>query len=331
LADKKLRIGWIVPTVGTFGAVREMVEVSNELVLRGHTVTIYHPEGTPCKWLRCLALCKKLQQVRQDRLDILIGIVDWKTELYQDLLAAKATHKAICLLGFEPTTQMAEALRGEREAEDRAQKIILDAMQRKFLILTDSSWQIEWMQQNVGYPAGPSFGGINLRMFTPLHKFDTDRTIKIIYSGDPRERKGTDTVKKAIEIIKEYSFSQVDFDFYWGKRYNQDQLVAFIQRADIFLDGHRRAGWCNPVAEAIACGVVPVCTRIGANQDFALHEETALLVNVDDAEAMANEAVRLIMDRDLRVRLRKNGLLQIQKFSYAKIAKNLETVLLNLS
>lgn len=326
--NKQLKIGWICPTIGTFGAVREMIEVSNVLITLGHKVYIYHPDGSACKWLDSWATCRKLSFLPKDPLDVLIGIVDWQTELYRDLVDAPAKVKAICLLGFSPTQEMAQALRGEIPPTDKAQKIILDAMQRKYILLADSNWQIEWIKKNVGYPAGPAFGGINLTMFHPIQRPENQK-IKIIYSGDPRDRKGTDTVEKAIDIIKFYIPNKVEFDSYWGKRFSQPELVKFLQNGDIFLDGHRRAGWCNPVAEAIACGTVPICTNIGATRDFALDGETAFVVEVDDADMMAASALDLVDDSELRSRLTRNGLAHIKKFSYDKVVPHLESTLTN--
>ncbi len=329
--NRKLKIAFITPTIGTFGAIREVVEVSNVLIGKGHKVYIYHPEGGECKWLKCLAECRKLNSISFDSFDVLIGILDWQPELYTDFLHTKSTIKAICLLGFEPTEQMAQALRGETASPDKAQRMILDSIQKKFLILADSSWQVEWIKKNVGYAAGPAFGGINLSMFYPSKAAKPQEEIKIIYSGDPRERKGTDTVETAIETIrKTYSGpKKIIFDSYWGKKFPQHLLVDFIQKGDIFLDGHRRAGWCNPVAEAIACGCVPVCTNIGASRDFALNRETALVVEMNDPQAMALAAIELIDDEELRKKLAENGLNHIQKFSYDNVVPVLEKVLVS--
>ena len=322
-----LVIGWIIPTVGTFGAVREMVEVSNVLIGLGHKVYIYHPDGQPCKWLKCLATTRKLEHLLFEPLDVLIGIIDWQPELYEYLLNAPAKIKAVCLLGFEPTEQMARALRGEEAPADKAQKMIRDSIRKKFLILADSSWQIEWVRENTGYMAGPAFGGINLRMFHAQDHPENNK-IKIIYSGDPRERKGTDTVEKAIELLKKhFSSGQVEFDSYWGRKFSQEQLADFYSSGDIFLDGHRRAGWCNPVAEAMACGCVPVCTDIGANRDFAVDFETAMIVKTDEPYLMAAAAIFLIEQPIMRRKMRERGLEKIKLFSYEKVVPFLEKTL----
>lgn len=326
VTGKPLAVGWIIPTIGIFGAVREMIELSNVLVSLGVRVTVYHPDGKPCKWLPCRAKILSLAEVSSSHCDLMIGIVDWKTELYDLLVAADAKHKAICLLGFDPTEEMVRALLGTVTPQDAAQRIIRDAMARGYSVLADSSWQVEWFQKEIGYPAGPVFGGINLSMFNPGGR-ESHKTPRVIYSNDPRSRKGTDTVMAAIKIIEKETKKRLVFDSYWGRNLTQAQLVDFYRSGDIFLDGHRRAGWCNPVAEAIACGAVPVCTDIGAVRDFALNEETALVVPVDDAVAMAAAALRLLEDSRLRERLAQTGWERIQHYSYTTVGKEFEVFL----
>lgn len=290
-------------------------------------MTIFHPDGGPCKWLPCAAECTGLSKLETRRLDVVIGIVDWQPSLYRSVISATAAVKAICLLGFSPNDEMVSALQGRTKPADPAQKIIRDAFKRNLTILADSSWQIDFVKNTVGYPnAGPAFGGINLNMFHRVPRKQNEKK-RILFSNDPRPRKGTDTVEAAIEIIKNRYGDSVEFDSYWGRRFSQEELVSFLQRGDIFLDAHRRAGWCNPVAEAIACGAVPVCTDIGAVRDFALHNKTALVVPVDDAEAMAESAIRLLEDNSLRQGLAENGWKTIQRFSYDLIGVELSNSL----
>ncbi len=323
-----LRIGFLTPTVGTFGAIREMVEISNVLVDRGHSVTIYHPDGKPCVWLPCRAGYGTIAEIPTAQLDVLIGIIDWQPDLYSLMLASPAKVNAVCLMGFAPSDEMAAGLRGESKPRDRAERVLVDAMRQGMTILADSSWQTEWFRQATGYGLiGPAFGGINLVQFHPAPK--TPRTkLRVIASGDPRERKGGDTMTAAMEMIRAAMGDKVETDTYWNRRFTQAQLVEFLQQGDVFLDGHRRAGWCNPVAEAMACGTTVVCTDIGAVRDFALRGWSAMVVPVDDPGAMADAALYALGNEGVRQRLASNGLAQIAKFDYQTVAVELETYLL---
>lgn len=151
--------------------------------------------------------------------------------------------------------------------------------------------------------------------------------MRVIASGDPRERKGGDTVTAAMEMIRFTMGDKVETDTYWNRRFSQTQLVEFLQQGDVFLDGHRRAGWCNPVAEAMACGTAVVCTDIGAVKDFAIRGTTTA-VPVDDPGAMAAAAHYALGNVGVRQRHIENGLSQIAKFDYQTVAVNLETYLL---
>lgn len=321
-----MRIGWIIPTIGIFGAVREMVEISNEMVDRGHKVSIFHPEGTPCRWLLCKAAVLPLKNLNRCHLDVLIGIIDWKPEMFHHLTAADSKVKAICLMGFTPSARMAAALRGEAAPEDAAQRIIRDSINSGFLILADSSWQLRWLEENVGISGGVPFGGINLEMFHPPDTPSKRSVQRVLYSGDPRDRKGTEVVEAALQIVKAKR-SAIESDFYWNRRFSQGELVEFLGSGDIFLDAHRRAGWCNPVLEAMACGCVPVCTAIGANSDFALDRKTAMVVPLDDEVSMADAALYLLEHLSEREEMARKGLQRVRKFSYTEVAAPFERCL----
>ena len=120
-----------------------------------------------------------------------------------------------------------------------------------------------------------------------------------------------------------------DYETYWGRRFTQPQLVEFLQQADIFVDGHIRGGWCNPVAEAMACGAAVVCTRIGATADFAQDGETALLIDPDGpiSDGLRAGIEQLLADAELRQRLAQNAQERIAQFDYELVAPHVLTAL----
>ena len=59
--------------------------------------------------------------------------------------------------------------------------------------------------------------------------------------------------------------------------------------------------------EAMACGVVPVATRVGGVPELITDGEDGFLEAVGDIQAQAARVVSLLTDEDLHYRMRKAG------------------------
>jgi len=76
---------------------------------------------------------------------------------------------------------------------------------------------------------------------------------------------------------------------------------------DIFIWPSRREGYGLPPVEAMASQCAVATTDNGGSEEFAVHEETALVSPPHDAEALAANIIRLARDQDVRRRLAANG------------------------
>lgn len=321
-----MRVGWIASVTGCFGAVREMVETSNALVRLGHTVTIYSEAGDKITWLPYLGAVGTFADAKAAHDDVCIALCDWKRPIFEVWKATTPRLHVVSVMGFDASMELGEILRGDVVTVDSSLRVMREALHLPGVVaLCDSSWQAEWLQREVGVECAPPMGGVNLQQFTPSPKTKRDR-YRILATGDPRERKGSVVVRRAFERINQKKV-KAELVTYWNQRIPQAHLAGWYSDGDVFADAERRAGWANPVAEAMACGTAVVSTNIGAVRDFAVHDETALLVPVDDDTAMAAAIVRLLHDADLRNRLVTNGLEKIKQFDYTIIGKNLAAYL----
>jgi colanic acid/amylovoran biosynthesis glycosyltransferase len=91
------------------------------------------------------------------------------------------------------------------------------------------------------------------------------------------------------------------------------ETKAFYDRADLFVlpciieaDGDRD-GIPNVIAEAMAMELPVVSTDISGIPELVLHEETGLLVPQNDVEELTVAIIRLINDKELRLRFGQNG------------------------
>lgn len=46
-----MKISFIEPHLKIYGGIRRIIEFANRLAERGHDVTIFHSDGTPCNWI----------------------------------------------------------------------------------------------------------------------------------------------------------------------------------------------------------------------------------------------------------------------------------------
>ena len=109
----------------------------------------------------------------------------------------------------------------------------------------------------------------------------------------------------------------------------QDKLNGFYNRAAIFISPSWTEGWGLPPAEALMCGGAIAVTRGGADEAFAIHEETALVSPIREPAALAANIVRLVRDKELRLRLARRGHDLIQQFTWERSGAALEALMLD--
>ena len=144
--------------------------------------------------------------------------------------------------------------------------------------------------------------------------------------GRPTSAQGTQTIRAAVDMARRERHD-IELDTYHGRGVPQHEMAAVYGSADLFIEASSQAGWNNPAAEALACRVPLVCTDIGGVRDFAVHEQTALLVPPGDVSALAAAILRMAQDAGLRERLAAAGLERIGRFDWDRSADQLVEIL----
>ncbi len=95
---------------------------------------------------------------------------------------------------------------------------------------------------------------------------------------------------------------------------NQTDVVPWLQAMDVFaLPSYANEGVPQSILQAFACALPVVTTSAGAISEVAVDGETALVVPMQDAGALAAGLERLLGDAALRARLGSNALAQAQE------------------
>ncbi len=95
-----------------------------------------------------------------------------------------------------------------------------------------------------------------------------------------------------------------------------DEIRALYARADLMLNASRVDNMPNALLEALASGLPVVSTRAGGIPYMVEHDQTALLVDIGDADAMADAAARVLADPALAQRLRVNGQAAVRRYTW---------------
>ena len=97
------------------------------------------------------------------------------------------------------------------------------------------------------------------------------------------------------------------------------ELVRAYQDADVLALPSRYEGFGLPVVEAMACGTPVVCGNRSSLPEVA--GDAALLVDPDDAEALAGALTRVLTDPPLASRLAEAGLARAAAFTWSNCAR----------
>lgn len=315
----------MLPHVEIWGGVRRYLELGNEFVRLGHEFILYTPQGLPPHWLEFKGEIRPFSALDKDAHDIALCS---EYSLLREFQMLRARKKFFYFV-----------LAGHRLEKHVARL--------PFRFLANSTGLCRRLKKRYGLHSELAPGGINPRIFYPARREGAKDEFRILcYGRLYRRRKGIHLVIRAVEKVwKKYPQirlllydspvqgesrdprklleTRVPHEFFWNLP--QSSMAWLYSQADVFVSAEWRAGWSNPTAEAMACGVPVVCTRSGT-EDFALPGETALVVCWPLPFLLSRKIELLILDENLRRRLAEAGRQKILEFTWEALARRLEEI-----
>jgi len=116
---------------------------------------------------------------------------------------------------------------------------------------------------------------------------------KLILAGDGPYRSTLESLARSLGVAERVTFLGT---------VSQREKVAALNRAQVAVAPSPKEGWGLTVIEANACGVPVVASRSPGLLESVREGETGLLVPHGDDAALAEGLIRLLTDRDLRLR-----------------------------
>lgn len=158
-----------------------------------------------------------------------------------------------------------------------------------------------------------------LRAFSLIQQKYTEAKLIVASFGDQREN--------LENYAKELKLKNVEFV---GK-VSQERMAQLYNEIDIYLNSPNTDNMPGSILECYASGVPIVTTGAGGIPYILEHEKTGLMVEVNDHQALAREAMRLLEDNELAQKLINNGREAVTKFSWEKVRIEWLTVYEELS
>jgi glycosyltransferase involved in cell wall biosynthesis len=313
---EKLAIAALLPHAGLAGGVRRFVELGNRFQKRGHDFRIYMRETKSPDWIKCEVPVLPLEKLSERTHDV---VMCGDCGLLETMAGAPAKKRVVMIIG-------------ERYAPKY--RAFLDKHPDALAVANSGRWN-EYLP---GVKAIAIPGGVNTDQFRPGPRGDGPYTINVVGRLDKKlEAVGLvlDAFKKLnwkdarVRIVADRPSRLPIKYFLMRKRIEQvsgtDQakLVDYYRASDVCVTMERTAGWSNPTAEAMACGIPAICTRNGTF-DIA-DESTAIVVPVDDVGALV-EALRRTREDPAAARARAAAALKrIKEFDWERVVEALES------
>ncbi len=318
-----MKISFLVPHLKLKGGIRRVIELSSHLISMGIYVSIFHSDGSKCRWLDVKADIFSLEDFLNREHDVLVYYdqIDYKN--VKQVKARKKYFYCCNLYNKKNLLLPCFLLFFIDKRAYQLKKALLDKDVKIIVNCTDSK---NWLRENMDISSEVVLGGVDQKMFYPAEFEKEENKMKVLCIGGNRLWKGTSTIRRAVEIAKK-EVPSLFMDEYTGKGLPQSEMAREYSSADIFVDAQYYAGWNNPIAEAMACKVPVICGDIEQNKEVAVDGVNSIIVPVRDEEAYAKAIVRLAKDEGLRKKLAENAYNNILKFTWKSAAEKMLAIL----
>lgn len=135
---------------------------------------------------------------------------------------------------------------------------------------------------------------------------------RLIVAGDGSER------RRLRELAVTLRLKNVEF----LGAVSPEDMPALYDRAGVFVNASDIDNQPLSIIEAFASGLPVVTTDAGGIPDMVTNEETGLLVNRGDHEAIAEHVIRLLSDASLARRLASRGEEASHKYTWASVRRD---------
>lgn len=350
-----MKINFIVPFIGHSGGIKVIFTYADKFIEKGHEVRIIYPIKFPFptknirgkayntafslhnllfknKKLRFKTKAKLIRVPTLDnkhipKADVVIATA-WITAEWVNKYTADKGDKYYFIQHFEVWD-------GFKERVEATWKMPL----KKIVI---AGWLAEKAKELGQEVVACVPNGLDFNKFRLLGPLDQPRSKRMGMMYHKHDWKGSRDGIKALAMVKKkhpdsqavfFSFFPQDKDIpdwiEFHRNPSPDKLLEIYNSCQIFICTSWHEGFFLPGAEAMACGCAFVSTDCQGINEYAHHEENALISPPKNPEALANNILRLLENKELLDQIRINGYNSIQEFTWENATEKFLKVICN--
>lgn len=340
----KMHIAYLVNNVEDLtGGLRVIIEHVNQLKALGNKVEIWNQSGIGVSYFESQAVVKLYDPSKLNVPDV---VVITELGFLPDVIRHR-TKPATYLLLQHDNEWVSEVVNASTYASLMKDNVAY-FQNGNCKILVVSSWLQRMVKEKYDVDSVLIMNGVDHDLFRPTTPLLHYKAPSVLLFYDPQIWKGFyEAVRAIIELRKKVPNLEVliigkylldppkvdgvafafPFPIALFNRPPQQNLASIISSARIHLSTSWKEGFGLPGLEAMACGVPQVSSNALGNEDYAVHNKTALIVTKNTPQAYAESMLQLLTDATLYRRLRDNGLKRAKEFSWPKSIEKLERLM----
>lgn len=185
------------------------------------------------------------------------------------------------------------------------------------------------MQQNYTRKVHVIPCGIDLNKFYPDKEPDKGDYLLVIGDGRNIYKNVPQTIEQLIPVSKQfnlpiYSISPADYDYENDNvkkiiNPSQKELLSYIQKANILINGSLIESFGLPALEAMACGTPVVTNNNGGINQFGIHNVNCMIHAPNDYDALRGYVSELLQNSEKREQLIVEGLRTAEEYELNEV------------
>lgn len=336
------------------GGFRVMYEYANRLTKKGYKVHLTFPIETHYmnyrmpyfvryilskverfstnKWFNfdpsiTMSYVPRVEEKYVEDADIVIATW-WSTVLEMDKLSPRKGKKINLIQGFENWEGRVDLLYKSYDLPDVTNIVV-------------ASYLHNIVREHTRKPIEIIHNAISKRDFNIDIPIEKRHPHWVVMTYSDQEIKGSKYGLEALKLAKE-EVPNLEAEFFGVGPKPEDlpdwityhrapnNLREIYNRNAIILSNSFTEGFPLTPAEGMFCGCALICTNIDGHKEFAIDNDTAVMVEAGNAEQMAEKIVELIRDNDRRCAIAARGNMYIQRFVWNNSVDKMERVIKKL-